>query len=137
MLQAAQRNDALAQLPVGIPDAIPKTNGLANTAGLTSAEIAKRDLAGKEKAERAAIAAALKLTKARKPASRAVPAPTAPAPGPIDLTGLGDDEEDAGLPPPFTALPRLEDTAVMKRTRGKTLDFVALQNGTATKKRKA
>ena len=145
MLQAAQRNDALAQLPIGIPDAIPKrvwkkkkkTNGLANTAGLTSAEIAKRDLAGKEKAERAAIAAALKLTKAGKPASRAVPAPTAPAPGPIDLTVLGDDEEDAGLPPPSTALPRLEDTAVMKRTRGKTLDFVALQNGTATKKRKA
>ena len=149
MLQAAQRNDALAQLPIGIPDAIPKrvwkkkkkkkkkTNGLANTAGLTSAGVAKRDLAGKEKAERAAIAAALKLTKAGKPASRAVPAPTAPAPGPIDLTGLGDDEEDAGLPPPSTALPRLEDTAVMKRTRGKTLDFVALQNGTAAKKRKA
>ena len=41
------------------------------------------------------------------------------------------------LPPPSTAPPRLEDTAVMKRTGGKALDFVALQNGTATKKRKA
>jgi hypothetical protein len=137
MLQAAQRNDALAQLPISIPDAIPKrvwrkkkTNGLASAAGLTSAEIAKRDLAGKEKAERAAITAALKLTKAGKPASRAAPAPTAPAPG-------RGDEEDGGLPPPSTASPRLEDTAVMKRTRGKTLDFVALQNGTATKKGKA
>ena len=139
MLQAAQHNDALAQLPIGIPDAISKrvwrkkkTNGLANAAGLTSAEIAKRDLAKKEKADRAAIAEALKLTKTRKPASRA-----APAPGPADLTGFGDDEEDAGLPPPSTAPPRLEDTAVMRRTRGKTLDFVALQNGTVTKKGKA
>jgi hypothetical protein len=70
------------------------------------------------------------VTKAGKPASRAVPAPTAPALGP-------DDEEDAGLPPPSTAPPRLEDTAVMKRTRGKTLDFVALQNGTSTKEGKA
>jgi hypothetical protein len=54
--------------------------------------------------------------------------------GPIDLTGLSDNEEDTGLPPPPTVPPRLEDTAVMKRTRGKTLDLVALQNGTATKK---
>ena len=63
----------------------------------------------------------------------------APAQGPIGLTGLGDDEEDAdaGLPPPSTALSRLEDTAVMKRTRGKMLDFVVLWNGTATKKGKA
>jgi hypothetical protein len=96
MLQAAQRNDVLAQLPIGIPDAIPKgvwrkkkTNGLANAAGLTSAEIAKRDLAKKERAERAAIA------RTGKPASRA-----APAPGPADLTGFGDDEGDAGLLPP-------------------------------------
>jgi hypothetical protein len=139
MLQAAQRNDTLAQLPIGIPDAIPKrmwrkkkTNGLANAVGLTSAEIAKRDLAKKEKAARAVIAEALKLTRTGKPASRA-----APTPGPADLTGFGDDEEDAGLPPPSTAPPRLEDTAVMKRTRGKTLDFVALQNGTAIKKGKA
>ena len=130
MLQAAQRNDALAQLPIGIPDAIPKrvwkkkkkkkkTNGLANTAGLTSAEIAKRDLAGKEKAERAAIAAALKLTKARKPASRAVPAPTAPAPGPIDLTGLGDDEEDAGLPPPLYCSPKARGHCCDEEDSGK------------------
>lgn len=36
-----------------------KINGLANVVGLTSAEIAKRDLVVKEKAERGAIAAAL------------------------------------------------------------------------------
>jgi len=138
-LQVFARNDALAQLPIGIPDAIPKrvwkrkkTNGLASAAGLTSAEITKRDLAKKEKAERAIIVEALKLIRAGKPASYAVPAPR-----PTDLTGFGDDEGDAGLPPPSTAPPRLEDTAVMKRTRGKTLDFVALQNGTATKKGKA
>jgi hypothetical protein len=145
ILQAAQRNDALAQLPIGIPDAIPKkvwrkkkTNGPSDAAGLTSAEIAKRDLPAKETAERAATATALKLTKAKagKLVSRAAPTPTALAPGPVDLTGLGDDEEDAGLPPPSTAPPRLEDTALMKRTRGKTLDFVALQNGTAAKKGK-
>lgn len=64
--------------------------------------------------------------------SRAVPATE-----PVDLTSLGDDEEDAGLPSPSTAPPRLEDTTLMKRTRGKTLDFVALQNGTAAKKGKA
>ena len=109
-----------------------KINGLASAAGLTSAEIAKRDLAKKEKAERAIIVEALKLIRAGKPASHAVPTPR-----PTDLTGFGDDEEDAGLPPPSTAPPRLEDTAVMKRTRGKTLDFVALQNGTVTKKGKA
>jgi hypothetical protein len=109
-----------------------KTNGLINAAGLTSAEIAKRDFAKKKKADRAAIAEALKLTRTGKPASRA-----APAPGPADLMGFGDDEEDAELPPPSTAPLRLEDTAVIKRTRGKTLNFVALQNGTATKKRKA
>jgi hypothetical protein len=51
--------------------------------------------------------------------------------------GFSDAEGDAGLPPPSTAPPRLEETTVMKRTRGKTLDFVALQNGTATKKGKA
>ena len=69
ILWATQRNDTLAQLPIGIPDAIPrrvwrrkKTNGLANAAGLTSAEIAKRDLAAKGKAERAAIVAAQKQT---------------------------------------------------------------------------
>jgi hypothetical protein len=103
-----------------------KINGLTNAAGLTSAEIAKRDLAKKEKAERTAIA------RTGKPASR-----VAPAPGPVDLTGFGDDEGDVGLPPPSTAPPRLEDTAVMKRTRGKTLDFVVLQNGTVIKKGKA
>jgi hypothetical protein len=93
---------------------------------LTSAEIAKQDLAKKEKTERAAIA------KTGKPASRA-----APASGPADLTGFGNDEGDVGLSPPSTAPPRLEDTVVMKRTRGKTMDFVALQNGTVTKKGKA
>ena len=109
-----------------------KTNGLANAAGLTSAEIAKRDLAKKEKAKKAAIAEGLKLTKIGKPASHATSASR-----PADLTGFSDDEGDAGLPPPSTALPRLEETTVIKRTQGKTLDFVALQNGTATKKGKA
>jgi hypothetical protein len=103
-----------------------KINGLTNAAGLTSAEIAKRDLAKKEKAERTAIA------RTGKPASR-----VAPAPGPVDLTGFGDDEGDVGLPSPSIAPLRLEDTAVMKRTRGKTLDFVVLQNGTVIKKGKA
>src|SRR2546423_1251792 len=50
-----------------------KTNGLADAAGLSSAEIAKRDLAAKGKAERAAIAAAQKEN-AGKPASLAAPA---------------------------------------------------------------
>jgi hypothetical protein len=109
-----------------------KTNGLASAAGLISAEIAKRDLVKKEKAERAIIVEALKLIRAGKPASHAVPVPR-----PTDLTGFGDDKGDAGLPPPSTTTLRLEDTTVMKRTRGKTLDFVALQNGTATKKGKA
>jgi hypothetical protein len=60
ILQAAQRNEALAQLPIGILDAVPKrvwrkkrTQGLADAAGLTSAEIAHRDLGAKEKTERA------------------------------------------------------------------------------------
>jgi hypothetical protein len=47
--------------------------------------------------------------------------------------GLDDSagEEEAGLPP-STAPPRLEDP----RTRGKTLDFVALHTGAANKKTK-
>ena len=60
VLQAAQRNEALAQLPIGILDAVPKrvwrkkkTHGLADAAGLTSAEITHRDLGAKEKTERA------------------------------------------------------------------------------------
>lgn len=60
ILQAAQCNEALAQLPIGILDAVPKrvwrkkrTHGLADAADLTSAEIAHRDLGAKEKTERA------------------------------------------------------------------------------------
>jgi hypothetical protein len=52
-----------------------------------------------------------------------------------DLTHLDDSasEEEVGLPP-STAPPRLEDPTTTKRTRGKTLDFVALHTGTASKK---
>jgi len=69
ILQAAQRNDALAHLPIGIPDAIPKrtwkkkkTHGLADAAGLTAAVIAQKDLAAKEKAEKQATTKALTAT---------------------------------------------------------------------------
>ena len=45
----------------------------------------------------------------------------------------GEDEEvDSGLPP-STAPPRLEDSGSVKRTRGRTLDFVALHTGAANK----
>jgi hypothetical protein len=84
-----------------------------------------------------AIAAALKFDKCRKTCVMCCACPNRAVLEPIDLTGLGDDEVDVGLPPPPTVPPRLEDTAVMKRTQGKTLDFVALQNGTATKKGEA
>lgn len=102
ILQAAQRNEALAQLPIGILDAVPKrvwkkkrAQGLADAAGLTSAEIAHRDLGAKEKTERAQIPATLRSTKAkgRKADSRA----------------QEDEEVDANLPP-STAPPRLEDS---------------------------
>ena len=46
------------------------------------------------------------------------------------------DEEDPGLLPPSTAPPRLEESGRMKRTRGKTMDFVALHTGVASKKGK-
>ena len=115
MLQAAQRNDALAQLPIGIPDAIPKrawrkkkTYGPADVAGLTSAEIVCRDLLAKDKAERAANRAA-------------------------NYEPESADEEDPSLLPPSTAPLRLEESSSMKRTRGRTMDFVALDTGTASK----
>ena len=41
--------------------------------------------------------------KAGKLVSRTTPGPAASALGLEDLTGLGDDEEDAGLSPPSTA----------------------------------
>ena len=50
MLQTAQRNNALAQLLIGNPDPVPK-KAPADAAGLTSAEIAHRDLLAKERAE--------------------------------------------------------------------------------------
>jgi hypothetical protein len=116
MLQTAQRDDALAQLPIGNPDPIPKmvwrkkkTHGPADAAGLTSAEIARRDLLAKEKAERAANRAA-------------------------NHAAESADEEDPGLLPPSTAPPRLEESSSMKRTRGRTLEFVVLH--TASKKGK-
>jgi hypothetical protein len=107
ILQAAQRNEALAGLPINMPDAIPKkawkkkkAHGLADAAGLTSAEIARRELEAKEKIEKAQSAAVSHV-------------------------------------PPSTAPPRLEDSGSVKRTRGKTMDFVALHTGTASKKGKA
>lgn len=52
-----------------------------------------------------------------------------------DLTHLNGSasEEEAGLPL-STAPLRLEDSTTAKRTRGKTLDFVALHTGAANKK---
>jgi hypothetical protein len=89
MLQTVQRNDALAQLVIGNPDPVPKkvwrkkkTHGPADAVGLTSAEIARRDLLAKEKVERAANQAANQAPESA-------------------------DEEDSGLLPPSTAPPRL------------------------------
>ena len=118
MLQTAQRNDALAQLPISNPDPVPKkiwkkkkAHGPADAAGLTAAEIARRDLLAKDKAERAVNRAA-------------------------NYAPESADEEDPGLLPPSTAPPRLEESSSMKRTRGRTMDFVALHTGTASKKGK-
>jgi hypothetical protein len=88
-----------------------KAQGPANAAGLTSVEIARRDLLAKEKAKRAA-------NRAAKHAPESV------------------NEEDPDLLPPSTAPPRLEESGSTKRTRGRTLDFVALHTGTASKKGK-
>ena len=46
------------------------------------------------------------------------------------------DEEDPGLLPPSTAPLRLEESGGTKRTRGRTMDFVALYTGVASKKGK-
>jgi hypothetical protein len=72
---------------------------LADAAGLTSAEIAHRDLGAKEKAERAQIPATLRSTKAKagKAVSRA------------QEDGDEDEEVDIDLPP-STAPPGLEDS---------------------------
>jgi hypothetical protein len=85
MLQTAQRNDALAQLPISNPGPVSKkawrkkkAHGPADAAGLTSAEIARRDLLAKEKAERAANRAA-------------------------NHAPESSDEEDPGLLPPSIA----------------------------------
>ena len=110
MLQTAQRNNALAQLLIGNPGPVPK-NVPADAAGLTSAEIARRYLLAKERAERAA-------------SREANHAPES------------TDEEDPGLLLPSTAPPRLEESGSTKRTRGRTLDFVALHTGAASKKGK-
>jgi hypothetical protein len=109
ILQAAQRNEALAQLPIGILDAVPKgvwrkkrTQGLADAAGLTSAEIARRDLRAKEKAERAQIPVTLRSTRVKvgKAVSRA-------------QEGEGE-EVDADLLP-STVPPILRDSGSMKK----------------------
>jgi hypothetical protein len=105
---------------------------LADAAGLTAAVIAQKDLAAKEKAEKQATTKALTATalasaKAEQVASRGPPAP--------DLTHVSDSESevDTGLPS-STAPPGLEDPGKTKRTRGKTLDFVALHTGAPSKK---
>jgi hypothetical protein len=74
------------------------------TVGLTFAETAHGDLLAEEKIERAI--------------NRAVN--HAP-----EFTG----EEDPGLLPPSTMPPRLEESGSTKRTRGRTLDFMALHIG--------
>jgi hypothetical protein len=87
----------------------------------------------KEKAERAQIAAKLRSAKekARKAVSCAVQIkPTRPS---LEEEG---EEVDTDLPP-STAPPRLEGSGGMKRTRRRTLDFVLLHTGTASKKGKA
>jgi hypothetical protein len=138
MLKAAQRNDTLDRLPIGTPDAVPKKtwrknkrHGRADAAGLTSAVIAQKDLASKEKAEairveKAAKAAALTAAKGK---AAMVESRDEPAPERVDLES---SEEDVGLPP-STAPSRLED-ANTKRRRGKTLDYLALHTGKASKK---
>jgi hypothetical protein len=78
---------------------------------LTSAEIARRDLLAKERAERA-------VNRASNHALKPV------------------DEKDSGLLPPSTALLRLEESDSTKRTRGRTLDFVALHTDAVSKKGK-
>ena len=88
-----------------------KAHGPADGAGLTSAEIARRDRLAKEKAERTANRAANHAPESA-------------------------EEEDPGLLPPSTAPPRLEESGSMKRKRGRTIDFVALHTGTANKKGK-
>jgi hypothetical protein len=147
LLQAVQRNDTLAQLPIGMPDAIPKrtwkkkkTHGLADAAGLTAAVIAQKELTAKEKAEKQAAIKAAKATalaSAKAKAGKGTPRDPPASEARIDITHVSDSESevDTGLPS-STAPPRLEDPSNMKRTRGKTLDFVALHTGGSSKKTK-
>jgi hypothetical protein len=111
-------NEALTQLLISIPDTIPKRawrkkkiHGPADAVGLTSAEIARRDLLAKEKAERTANRVANHAPESA-------------------------DEEDSGLSPPSTTPPRLKESGYMKRTHERTTEFVALHTGTASKKGK-
>ena len=46
------------------------------------------------------------------------------------------DEEDPGLLPPSIKALRLEESGSTKRTRGRTIDFIAICIGTASKKGK-
>jgi negative regulator of sigma E activity len=122
-----------------------KTHGLADAVGLTAAVIAQKDLAAKENAEnqtatKAAKATALASAKAKagKDVSRDPPAPAPASEARIDLTHVSDfkSEVNTGLPS-STAPPRLEDPQNVKRTRGRTLDFVALHTGAPSKKTRA
>ena len=105
ILQAAQRNEALAQLPIGILDAVPKrvwrkkkTHGLADATGLTSAEILEQ----RKRLKGHKIPATLRPTKAKA--------------GKADSRAQEDEDEevDANLPP-STAPPRLEDSGSMEK----------------------
>jgi hypothetical protein len=105
MLQTAQRNDALAQLPIGNPDPVPKKvwrkKKAHGPAELNSAKIAHRDLLAKKR---------LKGPQTEQPITRQS----------LLMT------KDPGLysgPPPKK---RLEESGSTKRTDGRTLDSVAL-----------
>lgn len=73
-------------------------------------------------------------TKAEKVAS---PGPPAPAPMPearVDLTHAFESESEIDTRLPSSTIPlRLEDPSDVKRTRGVTLDFVALHTRPARK----
>jgi hypothetical protein len=88
-----------------------KTHRPADATGLTSSEIACRDLLAKENAQEAANRAANHAPESA-------------------------DKEDPGLLPPSTAPLRLEESGRTKRRRGRTMDLVALHTGTARKKGK-
>jgi hypothetical protein len=100
--------------------------------------IIQKDLAAKKNVKNQTVTKAVKATalasvkaKAGKDVSRDPPAP-APAPeARIDLTHVSDSESEVNINlPSSTAPPKLEDPQNVKRTRGRTLDFVALRTAT-------